>query len=60
MQSRPVILPDRNEAIKYALSQAQKGDIVLLAGKGHENYQLVGNKRVPYSDREVVEKYFLS
>lgn len=60
MQTMPVVLPAREEAVRYALSVAQKGDIVLLAGKGHENYQLVGDKHVPYSDKEAVEAYFIS
>ena len=46
MESEPIILPDRFEAVRYALSLAQKGDIVLLAGKGHESYQIVGDKRI--------------
>jgi UDP-N-acetylmuramoyl-L-alanyl-D-glutamate--2,6-diaminopimelate ligase len=60
MTGRPVVLPDREEAVRYALSQAGRGDIVLLAGKGHENYQLVGGRQVPYSDRRAVETFFFS
>ncbi|NLP36678.1 MAG: UDP-N-acetylmuramoyl-L-alanyl-D-glutamate--2,6-diaminopimelate ligase [Firmicutes bacterium] len=60
MESEPIILPDRFEAVRYALSLAQKGDIVLLAGKGHESYQIVGDKRIPYSDRQAVETFFIS
>jgi UDP-N-acetylmuramoyl-L-alanyl-D-glutamate--2,6-diaminopimelate ligase len=46
---------DRREAVRHALALARPGDAVLLAGKGHEEYQLVGVARVPYSDREAVE-----
>ncbi|NLN07488.1 MAG: UDP-N-acetylmuramoyl-L-alanyl-D-glutamate--2,6-diaminopimelate ligase [Firmicutes bacterium] len=60
METKPVVLPDRNEAVRYVLSVAEKGDIVLLAGKGHENYQIIGDKHVPYSDRQAVETFFIS
>ena len=52
------IIEDREEAVHFALSQANKGDIVLIAGKGHEDYQLVKGIKVPYSDKEVVKRYF--
>ena len=60
MSSTPVVLPDRQDAVRHALSVAGKGDIVLLAGKGHETYQLIGERHVPYSDRQAVETYFIS
>lgn len=60
METKPVILPEREEAVRYALSVAGKGDIVLLAGKGHETYQLVGDRHVPYSDKQAVETFFIS
>jgi UDP-N-acetylmuramoyl-L-alanyl-D-glutamate--2,6-diaminopimelate ligase len=47
---------DRFEAIKIALQKARKGDIVLVAGKGHENYQIWGEKRLPFDDREQIRK----
>ena len=49
-----VIIPDRAEAVAYAVSQAKPGDMILLAGKGHENYQLIGTQKIPYSDRETL------
>ncbi len=52
------IVPDRAAAVAYALSQARKGDIVLLLGKGHETFQKVRGEKVPYSDYEAVKKYF--
>lgn len=55
---------DRAEAIEYAVSIAEKGDIILMAGKGHEAYQLIGINRLPYSEqntlREAVKKRFSS
>src|SRR5262249_27111369 len=45
------IIEDRTEAIHWALSQAQPGDAVLIAGKGHETYQIVGNTHHPFDDR---------
>ena len=59
MERLPVVLPDRQEAVRYALSIAEKGDIVLLAGKGHETYQLIGDQHVPYSDKQAVETFFI-
>lgn len=44
--------PDRRAAIKLILSQAQPGDVVLLAGKGHENYQIIGTERMHFDDIE--------
>jgi len=41
---------DRSEAIAHALAKAAQEDIVLVAGKGHEDYQIVGTRRQPYSD----------
>lgn len=51
------ILLDRREAIVAALDSAREGDLVLIAGKGHEDYQLVGEKRLPFSDMGVVEEW---
>ncbi|HOA34676.1 MAG: UDP-N-acetylmuramoyl-L-alanyl-D-glutamate--2,6-diaminopimelate ligase [Dethiobacteria bacterium] len=59
MRRAPQIIPDRREAVYYALSRARPGDMVLLAGKGDEEYQIVGDQAVPYSDRETVADYFL-
>ena len=51
-------ITDRTEAIIFALQNANKNDIILIAGKGHENYQIIGTKKIPYSDEEVVRNYF--
>ena len=50
------ILPDRRDAIDKALSLAKVGSIVVIAGKGHENYQIIGDKTFPFDDREVVKE----
>jgi UDP-N-acetylmuramoyl-L-alanyl-D-glutamate--2,6-diaminopimelate ligase len=47
---------DRRQAIEQALHSAQKGDIVLIAGRGHEKFQDFGSKQVPFDDREVVKE----
>lgn len=46
--------PDRAQAIRRALAMAQPGDIVLVAGKGHETFQDFGNRTIPFEDRAVV------
>lgn len=50
------ILLDREEAISRAIDMARPGDIVLLAGKGHETYQLVSNQTLPFDDRAVARR----
>lgn len=47
---------DRFEAIQAALQMAKRGDIVLVAGKGHEDYQIIGKERVPFDDREKIKE----
>jgi len=54
MQTTPTAVPDRVQAIRTALSEARAGDIVLVAGKGHEDYQQFGDRRLMYSDRDTV------
>ena len=46
---------DRRTAISWALQEAQSGDCVLIAGKGHETYQIIGNERSDFDDREIVK-----
>jgi len=47
-----LIEPDRGKAISMAVDEAHEGDIVLLAGKGHEDYQVLADKTLPWDDRE--------
>ena len=51
-------IPDRKEAIEFALKSSEKGDIILLAGKGHETYQLVRGVREYFSEAEIVHGTF--
>lgn len=48
-------IPDRGEAVEYALGLLEKGDILLLAGKGHEQYMKINGEYVPFSEREHIE-----
>jgi UDP-N-acetylmuramoyl-L-alanyl-D-glutamate--2,6-diaminopimelate ligase len=48
-----LVIPDRAEAIRYAISLARPGDLVMIAGKGHEDYQILGTQRIHFDDREV-------
>lgn len=50
-------IPDREEAIRTGLRIAEKGDTVLIAGKGHEDYQIIGTEKRSFSDKEVVLKF---
>lgn len=52
-----IIIPDRKEAVAYALSNMQKGDILVLAGKGDETFMKTKNGKVPYSELGEVKKY---
>ena len=53
-----IVIPDRREAIKTAVSLAASGDIVLVAGKGHEKYQETRGVRIAFDDRQVLEEMF--
>lgn len=50
------LVPDRREAIGVAIREAHRGDMVLIAGKGHEDYQIVGTKKFHFDDREVARE----
>lgn len=54
MHTRARVIRDRAAAIRTAIGEAGRDDVVLIAGKGHEQYQYVGDARLPYSDRETV------
>ena len=49
-----VEIPDRKEAIAYAIHHGEPGDIVVLAGKGHEDYQEIKGKKYPMDERVLI------
>ncbi len=53
-----VVQRNRARAIELALELAHPDDVVLIAGKGHEQYQIIGSQRLPFDDREVVHEWF--
>ncbi len=52
------VIVDRREAIEVALSAAKEGDIILIAGKGHEDYQILKDKKIPFYEKDIVKEYF--
>jgi UDP-N-acetylmuramoyl-L-alanyl-D-glutamate--2,6-diaminopimelate ligase len=54
--TRYEILSDRRDAIFKAIALARQRDVVVIAGKGHENYQVVGNDKFHFDDREVAQE----
>ena len=48
-----VTIVDRKEAIEFAIRKAQPGDLVLLVGKGHEKYQEIGGRVLPFDEAEI-------
>ena len=54
------VILDRYEAINKAINLAQKGDIIVIAGKGHEEYQVFADRTIDFSDRQVAEEIILS
>lgn len=51
-----IIIENRREAIEYALAHAQRDDIVILAGKGHETYQILKDKTIPFDEKQIVSE----
>lgn len=54
-KSKATVYIDRKEAIHQTIKRAQPGDVVLIAGKGHEDYQIIGKEKFPFSDVKVAE-----
>ena len=48
--------PDRRKALRHAVATARRGDVVVIAGKGHERSQIIGNRRLAFHDRDVVSE----
>lgn len=55
-----VVIPDRREAIGYAIRHGKMGDIIAIIGKGHEEYQETNGRRIPFSDREEAKRALLT
>jgi UDP-N-acetylmuramoyl-L-alanyl-D-glutamate--2,6-diaminopimelate ligase len=53
---RVTCVVDRRQAIHHAVQMARPGDAVVIAGKGHEDYQIVGKEKRPFDDREVARE----
>lgn len=54
------VIEDRSEAIAWAIAAAVPGDIVLIAGKGHEDYQIIGDRRIPFDDRRIAAQCLMA
>jgi len=55
-REKVTVTPDRRDAIRTACQLAHTGDIILVAGRGHEKYQFVGNQKIPFEDKSVLEE----
>ena len=58
--SKVICIPDRREAIRAAIMLSPKGATILLAGKGHETYQILGAEKFHFDEREIVEEVLKS
>lgn len=56
-KDRYTVIPDRREAIRAGVAELQTGDIFLLAGKGHETYQIIGRTKTPFDDRQITHEF---
>jgi UDP-N-acetylmuramyl tripeptide synthase len=50
------VIPERRKAIEAAINAAKSGDIILIAGKGHEDYQILGTRKIPFDDRIITKQ----
>ncbi|MDX2494345.1 MAG: hypothetical protein QNK27_05240, partial [Desulfuromusa sp.] len=51
-----IVIPDRRAAIEFAGNLAKQGDLLLVAGKGHEDYQVLGTEKIHFDDREELSR----
>ena len=58
MEHQPIVILNRADAIRYAILNAKPKDLILLAGKGHEEYELNRNGKIPFSERKIVLEAF--
>jgi UDP-N-acetylmuramoyl-L-alanyl-D-glutamate--2,6-diaminopimelate ligase len=56
-KSKYVVIPDREKAIRTGIRKLGENDIFLIAGKGHETYQIIGREKRPFDDRNIAQKY---
>lgn len=56
-QEKYTVIPDRREALFQGIKELSEGDIFLIAGKGHENYQIIGRQKFHFDDREIAAEY---
>jgi UDP-N-acetylmuramoyl-L-alanyl-D-glutamate--2,6-diaminopimelate ligase len=59
-KQKVVVEADRGKAITKGISIAKEGDVILVAGKGHEDYQVIGKEKIHFSDKEEILKYTTS
>ena len=52
------VVPDRREAIAHAMKIAKEGDVIVLAGKGHETYQILKDKTIDFDEHAIVKEIF--
>ncbi len=55
-----IVIPDRRQAIHHAIREARTGDFVIIAGKGHEDYQIIGNQSFHFDDRETAREALIA
>jgi UDP-N-acetylmuramoyl-L-alanyl-D-glutamate--2,6-diaminopimelate ligase len=58
--ARVIVEPDRQRAIAFAIAEARRGDLVLLAGKGHEKTQTIGDRVIPFDDVAIARQELLA
>ncbi len=57
VKAKLAVVQNRRDAIGFALKKARAGDLVLIAGKGHETYQIIGNEKIHFDEREIVKEF---
>lgn len=55
-ESKRIVIENRLEAIKWGFNNAKKGDVLILAGKGHEDYQIIGKEKFHFDEHEIIEE----
>ena len=58
VMAKSLVISNRREAIRTAILTAPDGATILLAGKGHENYQVIGHEKTHFDEKEIVEETF--